>query len=111
MLEFINKLSTRAEIYTFLCRHGDGLRSDKDFEADIKIKHIDGSEFHLNHCTWEQCEHKIYIWTEHCGYLYFYKDDLKEMEIRTYEWDDETKEQAHIDVHTIINFNMEIKQS
>lgn len=106
MLEFTEKLSTRAEIYTFLCKHGKSLRSDGDFTDEIILKHLDESEFHLLNCTWDECEEKVYIWTEHCGYFYFYKEDIENMEVITWKL---IKDDWKITERKNMTFSMEVK--
>ncbi len=104
MLSFSEKLKNRSDIYSFLCEHSKYLDSRTDFCAEIKIEHLDGSAFDLKSGSWDQCEEKIYVWTEHCGYFYFYKDDLKQLESKRYEWNEEDGK-FHLLEHTIMKFN------
>jgi hypothetical protein len=104
MLTFTEKLKNRSEIYSFMCNHGKTLNSRTDFCSEIMIEHLDGSKFDLKSGSWDECEEKIYVWTEHCGYFYFYKDDLKEMETRNYEWVEKDDEFLLLE-HTIMKFN------
>ena len=104
MLNFTEKLKDRSDIYSFMCEHGKRLNSRTDFTSEIKIEHLDGSKFDLKSGSWAECEEKIYIWTEHCGYFYFYKDDLRRMETMNYEWDEENEETRLLE-HTIMTFN------
>lgn len=108
MIEFTEEPKTRLEIYTFLCEHGKKLRSNSDFRYSITLWHKDESKFCLNNCSWDEGEKRIYIWTEHCGYFYFYKDDLEKMEVERVEWSEEEDHLKTIE-HKIINFDMEVK--
>lgn len=116
MFQFALGSKSRSEIYAFMCKHGKGLRSDKDFKKEIKVHHRDGSKFHLYSCQIGEDETRIFIWTEHCGYLYFYKEDIEEMEIWEWEWkgfpeSENEEENWQIIEHKIINFDMEVKPS
>lgn len=108
MIEFTEEPRSRSEIYAFMCSHGKGLRSDEHFNKLIRIIHLDGSEFHLCSCSWDEDDKRIYVWTEHCGYLYFYKEDIEEMEIKQAEWSEIDSEFKMVE-HTFIKFNMEVK--
>jgi len=103
MIEFTEPLTKRLDIYTFMCRRGKELRSDKDFNKQIKIIHRDNSNFFLPHACLEEDETRYFIWTEHCGYFYFHKEDLEEMEIITWEFRDGD---YWIEDHKIIIFDM-----
>ena len=105
MLTFTEKLKKRSDIYNFMCVHGKTLRADEDFACSLKIEHIDGSKFDLRSCMWDQCEEKIYVWTEHCGYFYFFKDDLRRMDSKKFEWQ-EDQEDFKLMEHTVINFHL-----
>ncbi len=107
MLTFSEKLKNKSDIYSFMCDHGRTLSSKTDFSFEIKIEHLDGSKFDLKNCSWDECEEKIYIWTEHCGYFYFYKDDLREMEYRIDEWD-EKEGKFQVIENTITKFNYDM---
>ncbi len=109
MLEMTEGLKTRSEIYFFMCECGEKLRSDMDFKKEVKIKHLDESKFHLYNCQLIEDETRIFIWTEHCGYFYFHKEDIEEMEIWEWEWLEE-EEKLKIVEHKIIT-NMEVKPS
>lgn len=114
MIHFTEELKNRLAIYNFLCQHGKTLRSDKDFRKQIRIKHLDTSEFNLPLCAWDESEDKIFIWTEHCGYLYFYKEDLEEMDVQEWRWkgfpvSEDEKENWEMIEHNIFIFNMEVK--
>ncbi len=112
MLEFTEELRSRSAIYAFMCEHGKNLRSDRDFKKQIKVKHLDESTFELFSCSWDESEDKIFIWTEHCGYLYFFKEDIEFLDIQEWEWHEEEEDEEKrwkIVEHTIINFNMESK--
>ena len=104
MLQFTEKLKRKEDIYQFMCSHGKELLSDRDFQSHIKIEHLDGSKFEIMSCRWDQCEEKIYIWSEHCGYFYFFKDDLREMESKTFKWE-EDEFKFKIVEHNIMNFH------
>ena len=108
MLYFTEELKSRLEAYTFMCKHGKQLRADKDFGQTITITHLDGSKFYLPNSSWDEDEKRIFVWTEHCGYLYFYKDDLEEMDIREEKWDEEQARMVVVE-HTITKFNVEVK--
>ena len=86
MVTFTKKLKKRSDIYEFMDTHGKTLRADEDLACRIKIEHLDGSKFDILNCMWDECEEKIYIWSEHCGYLYFFKDDLKSMDSKKFKW-------------------------
>jgi len=107
MLNFTEKLNNRIDIYKFMTEHGLSLKANTDFCCRVIVKHLDGSEFFLNNCLYDQCEDKIYIWTEHCGYLYFYKDDLKEIDIKKSQWNAKENEFQILE-HTIMIFNTEL---
>lgn len=107
MLQFALGSKDRSEIYAFMCEHGKGLRSDKDFKKEIKIKHLDESKFHLHNCQIGEDKTRIFIWTEHCGYFYFYKEDIEEMELWEWEWLKE-EDEFKIVKHKIIT-DMEVK--
>ena len=107
MLTFTEKLKNRSEIYSFMCNHGKTLNSRTDFCSEIMIEHLDGSKFDLKSGSWDECEEKIYVWTEHCGYFYFFKDDLRQMESRRYEWDEEKGKFQPLE-HTIMQFNYNV---
>jgi len=107
MLNFTEKLKGKSNIYSFMCKHGKTLNSRTDFCAEIKIEHLDGSKFDLRSGSWDECEEKIYVWTEHCGYFYFYKDDLRQMETRDYEWVEE-KGKFQLLEHAIMKFNYNV---
>ena len=116
MIHFTQGLNNRLAIYNFLCQHGKTLRSDEDFNKRIKIKHLDASEFDLPCCTWEESEDMIFIWTEHCGYFYFFKEDLEEMDVQEWKWkgfpeSEDEKENWEMIEHKIFIFNMEVKTS
>jgi acyl-CoA thioesterase FadM len=57
------------------------LRSGSDFDDEITIKHIDGSSFNLKYATLREDQEKVYVYTEHCGFFFFYKEDLKSFKI------------------------------
>ena len=107
MLEFTENLRKRSDIYLFMCNHEKDMLSNKDFPSQIKIKHLDGSNFDICNCSWEECKEKIYIWSEHCGYMYFFKDDLQNMEVKTYEWK-ESRNKFQLLEHIVFNFNYNI---
>jgi hypothetical protein len=107
MLRFTEKLKGKSDIYSFMCKHGKTLSSKTDFASEITIEHLDGSKFDLRNGSWDECEEKIYVWTEHCGYLYFYKDDLRQLESKRYEWD-EKEGKFHLLEHTIMTFNYNV---
>ena len=106
MIEFTEKPRNRNEFYKFMCDHGRSLSSLHDFSWLIKIKHLDGSEFDLRYCHWDECEDIVYIWSEHCGYFYFYKADLEIIDAKSYDWDNQNSKFRIVE-HTIIKFNIE----
>jgi len=48
-----------------------------DFNFHIQIKHGDRSTFDLAHACFKIDKDQIYVYTEHCGYFMFYKEDLE----------------------------------
>lgn len=46
------------------------------FQCSVDVKHSDGSKFILNNAFLLEDETEIMVFTEHCGYFHFYKDDL-----------------------------------
>jgi len=85
----IKTLSKRKEIFDFMFDYDSQLRSDKDFEKEIKIKHRDESEFYLPSSHLEEDKKRIFIYTEHCGFFWFYKEDLEEMRETIFKYDEE----------------------
>ena len=71
----------RLQIYTFMCEYGRKLRSNRDFETEIIVKHLDESNFHLYNCYWDEDGKRIFIWTEHCGHLYKNKNNHNALSI------------------------------
>jgi len=108
MINFTEKLNNRLDVHAFLCEHGKTLRSDKDFNEEISLEHLDGSLFYLENCSCGQDNIRIFIWTEHCGYFYFHKEDIKKMEIITWEL---IKDEFKLVERKIMTFDMEIKQN
>ena len=68
------------EIRATLVSKGKTLTCDL-FKDSVKIVHADGSVFLLENVIVGEArfgEMDVYlIWTEHCGYFYFFKDDLE----------------------------------
>lgn len=68
------------EIEAILKARGKQLTCDM-FKDSVAIRHQDGSFFDLKNVI--IAEHRfgeldVYlVWTEHCGYFYFFKDDLE----------------------------------
>ena len=102
MLQFAEKLKNTLDIAKFMHTHANDPNTNLSFSSEVTIEHLDGSKFDLRCCSWDECEDKIYIWTEHCGYLHFFKDDLRKMESAIYSWNDEKYILAE---HSIMNFN------
>ena len=75
------KLLTYKELFDFMLDFDNKLRSSSDFTEEIKIKHLDGSEFYLINAILKEDKIRIYIYTEHCGFFWFVKEDLEEMRI------------------------------
>lgn len=73
-------MNIRQQIREDLDKRGENLTCDmfKDF---VKIVHGDGSIFLLENVIVEEKRYvqlDVYlVWTEHCGYFYFFKDDLE----------------------------------
>ena len=53
-----------------------------DFKHTVEISHQDGSHFILQNAIMEKRLYGIHelllVWTEHCGYFYFFIADLNE---------------------------------
>ena len=68
-------MKTKKEIKEYLNATDKIIKCD-DLKDTIIIYHNDGSVFHLENAYFQEDEDILYIWTEHCGYFYFYKQDL-----------------------------------
>lgn len=101
MIIFSEEPRNRLDIYTFLCRANSPAH---DFKKEIKLEHMDGSEFDLQNCMWEESEKLIFIWTEHCGYFYFYKEDIRLLDIQEWQWN-EKEDKSEIVEHIIMDFD------
>ena len=68
-------IKTEKEIKEYLKEKDETLTCDvlKDI---VIIYHGDYSVFHLENVYIEEDEDILYIWTEHCGYFHFHKEDL-----------------------------------
>ena len=84
-------LSNQA-IYEIMSCTDRKLRSNFDFTNKITIKHLDGSEFFLPNARLKEDNKRIFVYTEHCGFFWFFKKDLKETRHTIYEYDEEKKE-------------------
>ena len=64
----------------FLAREDENLTCDR-FRHTVQINHQDGSTFILHHATVKQKKFGAFdillVWTEHCGYFYFFLDDVE----------------------------------
>lgn len=73
-------MNIRQQIREDLDKRGENLTCDM-FKDSVKIVHGDGSVFLLENVIVEEKRYvqlDVYlIWTEHCGYFYFFKDDLE----------------------------------
>ncbi len=73
-------MNIHQQIRIDLDERGKSLTCDM-FKDSVVITHQDGSKFSLLNVIVEEkryVELDVYlIWTEHCGYLYFFKDDLE----------------------------------
>jgi len=79
-------------------------RADRDFEEEIKIKHRDSSEFYLPNSYLKEDKKRIFIYTEHCGFFWFYKEDLEEMRETIFKYDEKKDDfQVIFDKITIFN--------
>ncbi len=76
------KLKNDREIREWMAKIDKGLRSDRHFKKQIKIEHGDSSLFFLPLAYMREDKLRLYIWTEHTSYFYFYKEDLKEIKIK-----------------------------
>jgi mRNA-degrading endonuclease YafQ of YafQ-DinJ toxin-antitoxin module len=65
------------------------LFSNIDFDKTIFIYHLDGSFFHLKNAHLLEDKLMVFIYTEHCGFLYFYKEDLEKIRVQKYELKDD----------------------
>ena len=80
-------LTSEKDIFDFMYNFTGQLRSDCDFNSNIEIEHRDESKFVLISAHLEEDEKKIYIYTEHCGFFWFYKDDLEKMRHYHFSYD------------------------
>lgn len=73
-------MNIRQQIREDLDKRGESLTCDM-FKDSVKIIHADGSVFLLENVIVESKRYvqlDVYlVWTEHCGYFYFFKDDLE----------------------------------
>ena len=86
-----SSLISEKDIFDFMYDFDRKLRSGCDFEKQIKIKHKDESKFDLAEAYLEQDKNKIYVYTEHCGFFWFFKDDLEEMRETIISWHEKTE--------------------
>lgn len=66
-----------------------------DFKGRVTIKHQDDSSFELSYAI---AEERVFgnfklllVWTEHCGYFFFFTDDLDSWYYTPYEHEDTQK--------------------
>jgi hypothetical protein len=90
--EGTDKLLTYIEIFDFMSKYEQGLLANSDFNETIKIIHGDGSEFSLENALLEEDELRIYVYTEHCGFFWFFKDDLKKMRRTVYRYNEDKED-------------------
>jgi len=73
-------MNIREQIRADLDKKGEALTCDL-FKDSAVIHHQDGSKFSLQNVIVEEKRYvdlDVYlVWTEHCGYFYFFKDDLE----------------------------------
>ncbi len=74
----MNKYHT--EVVAYLAEKDKSLTCDK-FTGMLNVSHGDGSHFALPNSiieekTFGEAE-MLLVWTEHCGYFYFFKEDLE----------------------------------
>lgn len=86
------KLLTRREIYDFMSDFDKNLRSNLDFNEEIRIKHLDGSNFLLHFAFLKEDKMRVYIYTEHCGFFWFVKEDLAEMRRTVAEYNEKEED-------------------
>ncbi len=96
-------LTSKQEIFNFMLNFTKRLRSDCDFASVIEIRHKDYSRFILNDAHLEEDEKKIYVYTEHCGFFWFFKDDLEEMRESTLSWDGKEEPKYLLDRITVFD--------
>ncbi len=72
-------LTSKEEIFNFMLNFTRQLRSDCNFEVSVIIEHMDCSKFDLPWSHVREDEKRLYIYTEHCGFFWFYKEDLEEI--------------------------------
>lgn len=71
---------TKKELYNFMFDYDKQLEV-YDLVDIIELEHNDGSYFKLPCAYIYQDNSKIYIYTEHCGFFYFYKESVKEIKV------------------------------
>jgi hypothetical protein len=75
-----NDMNILDDIRVYLDQKGSELTCDM-FKYAAVIEHQDGSKFNLQNVIIEEKRFgqlDVYLaWTEHCGYFYFFKDDLR----------------------------------
>jgi len=98
----------RDEIFDFMRIFDKELKSDKHFGTEINVKHKDGSKFHLPFSYITEDSLRIYVYTEHCGFFWFFKDDLEEVRKTVYDYNENKKENIVISDNIIV-FNMEFR--
>ena len=105
--EYSERLLTRREINDFMHDYDNNLLSDVDFNEEVEIKHHDGSKFILPFALLKEDKIRIYVYTEHCGFFWFHKDDLEEMRVTTSEYNEEEENFDIIeDKITIFNYGV-----
>ena len=96
-------LHTIKEIYEYMLKYDKQLRSDKHFISEVTIKHLDESYFNLPNTHYQEDDIRLYIYTEHCGFFFFVKEDLEEARIKTYSYNKEKDEDTLIEDKIIKN--------
>ena len=79
LIEHLN-IDNKWARYLFMATYDTHLRSDKDFNYHVKIKHLDQSVFDLYDVHIQEDSERVYVYTEHCGFFYFMKDEIEDME-------------------------------
>ena len=97
-------LTSEKDIFDFMYNFTGQLRSDCDFNSNIEIWHKDESKFNLTCAHLEEDKNKVYVYTEHCGFFWFYKDDLEEIRELVITWNE--KEEPIYLFDRIVVFNI-----
>lgn len=70
------------------------VKIDKDitcekFHYHVKVRHLDGSFFDLPLAFYTEDEFIYYVYTEHTGFMHFFKEDIKSFEVK--DWNEKRK--------------------